>query len=140
VSHIGNPKSVHYKEIREELIGLGKEEFTTRYITEDIQDRIAKAEVEAVVQMGNDAAAREDANIRTPTKMRSKDRGTHVRIPEGGSYSHRIQIEWVVGFYGEGWYYRDLDGPFPEKWLHTGPESTLSSTAALRGIEAELTD
>jgi len=140
VSHIGNPKSVHYKSVRDELIGLGKEEFTTKYITEDVQDRIAASENKLIVQIKDREAAEIDDNIRTPSRMRNKHRGTHVRIPEGGTYSHRIQIEWVVGFYGEGWYYKDFDGPFPEKWLHTGPESILSSTAALKGIEAELTD
>jgi hypothetical protein len=140
VSHIGNRDSIHYKSVRDELIGLGKEAFTDKYITEDIQNRVDEAGHSAIVRMTNDAAARQDANIRTPTKMRNKHRGTHVLTPEQCKYSHRVEIGWVNGFLGEGWYYRDLDGPEPEKWFHCGPESILSSTAALREAEMAIFD
>lgn len=137
VTHIGNPKSIHYKSVRAELVGMGKEGFIDKYVTEDIRERIAASQNELIVKMSDRAAAKVDTNLRTPSKMRNSDSGIRVLKPEQCQYSHRVEIGWVNGHLGEGWYYRDLDGPRPEDWFHCGPESILSSTAALR--EAEMT-
>lgn len=144
VTHIYNKKSVHYRSVRAELEKLGKEEFTSRYVNEDIIKLIRdteKAAGSAAILDANDTdVADQPVNIRVPTKMRSKDEGIHTIQPPQCSYSHRVEIAWVNSHLGEGWYFRDLDGSFPEEWMNSGPESILTSTTALRGAEQEVTD
>jgi hypothetical protein len=140
VTHIGNRHSPHYRSVRAELIGLGVEEFTDKYVTEDIQNRIAKAEGSIITKLKDREAAEIDANIRTPSRMRNKHAGIKVIQPESCKHSHRVEISWALSHLGEGWYYRDLDGARPDEWMHAGPESILSSSAALKGAESEVTD
>jgi hypothetical protein len=144
VTHIVNPKSVHYKSVRAELVGLGTEAFTDKYVTEEIRTRIAEAEGNAlatiVTKMNNDTVEKHAINIRTPTKNRNKDAGFHVVHPEQCEHSHRVEIQWTLSHLGEGWYYRDLDGSRPSEWMNAGEESILTSTAALKGAESEVTD
>jgi hypothetical protein len=69
-----------------------------------------------------------------------------VLKPEQCEYSHRVVIKWFDQEETEteqmrhGWYYQDLDGNDPELWFHSGPESLLSSSNALKGAETEILD
>jgi hypothetical protein len=144
VTHIYNTNSPHYKDVRKELEMLGRDAFINKYLSEDVANRLKEAEnnkrTQVLMQL-NDKEEMQLANrLITPNPKRTKDAGLHVIHPDHCEYSHRVRIGWVNGFHGEGWYYKDLDGAFPEEWMHSGKESLLSSTTALAGAEVEVQD
>jgi hypothetical protein len=144
VTHIYNPKSPHYRSVRNEYNSMGHDDFIEKYVTDDIYKKLketeAKAENQAILNADDSEASVIDTNLREPSKMRTRDEGFHTIQPEHCKYSHRIEVRWVNSYLGEGWYFRDMDGPNPNEWMNNGPESILSSTAALRGAESEVID
>lgn len=144
VTHIYNPNSPHYKATRQELERLGKDRFIERYLTEDVVKKIAEVKasrkMQVLIDLSDSEISQVDQGVLTPTKRRSSKAGFNNVKPEWCSYSHRVHIAWVVGHFGEGWYYQDLDGPFPDQWMHSGKESIVSSTAALKGAEENVVD
>ena len=144
VTHIYNPNSPHYNEVKKELFRMGKEEFVTRYFTESIAMRIKQAESDATAQkyagMTDKEVSEHPVGLIKPSQRRKAHEGYHTIKPDWCAYSHRIQVAWVAGHFGDGWYYKDLDGSFPDTWMHSGEESTISSTAALKGAEENVMD
>jgi hypothetical protein len=128
ITHIESPASPHYKNVREELVRLGPDEFRAQYLTEDGAKRVRKAMIG-----GEDSGPKQSAN---------RDRGMHTVRNDYCKYDHRIQIEWLPdGELGAGWYFKDLDGPFPDGWFSGyDDESRISSTACLKGAKEAVMD
>lgn len=130
VTHIRNPKSPHYANVRTEFKELGADEFTKKYINEASFKRIEAAKLTAY------------ANIEpgTPDKNANKFKGIHSVSTEYTKFAHRIDIQWGDGFFGPGWYYQDLDGAFPDQWTNNGPESIVTSFVCLQYVKENLFD
>ena len=128
ITHIQNPKSPHYKSVRDEVQRLGSDEFLREYVTEDATKRVAQVKGEDLIQVN-------------PKKSASRYRGVHIVRNEFCEYDHRVTIDWRDdGPVGPGWYYQDADGPMPDTWLHNGEESTYSSQACFKAAEEVITD
>ena len=144
VTHIYNKNSVHYKEVRKELERMGVDEFKRQYMTEIIANKLMEAEqntrVRILVELDDKEESAWANKLMRPNPKRTKDMGYHTLHPEHCTYSHRVQIGWAAGHFGVGWYYRDLDGSFPDAWMHSGEESILTSTSALAGAKFEIQD
>jgi hypothetical protein len=123
---------------------MGHDAFVEKYVTDYIYKKLKSveeaAENQAILNAKDGEATVMDTNLREPSKMRTRHEGFHTIQPSHCSYSHRIEIKWVNSYLGEGWYFRDMDGPNPNEWMNNGPESVLSSTAALHGAEQEVVD
>ena len=144
ITHIYNAHSPHYKEVRAEAERLGREEFIRTYLTEDVAMKLKESERDkkAQILMGlNDKEESKLAHhLAKPSPRKNRDEGYHVLHPEHCQYSHRVHIMWADGYFGEGWYFKDLDGAFPTEWMHSGEDSILSSTTALSGAKIEVQD
>ena len=144
VTHIYNAKSPHYRSVRQEYERLGKADFTKQYFTEDIQKRLTDVanhfKNRDLLRASDETASEYGEDLIKPAKMRAKHRGFHVIHPEQCKVTHRIEIDWVNSYHGEGWYFRDLDGPNPEEWMNNGPESIMTSTTAYKGAMLEVVD
>jgi hypothetical protein len=78
-------------------------------------------------------------------KLASGKAGIHIVRGKMCSYDHRVAIQWIeAGQHGttiSGWYYRDLDGDFPETWfIAGGPESMRNSQACYAAMLNDITD
>lgn len=134
IGHIVNPTSSHYKDVRKEMKEMGPDDFTRKYLTEDMAQRIGAAVTEQV---------QVEADPNAPDKKKNKMAGLHTVKPAQCAYSHRIEIEWQdnTNHAGPGWYYRDLDSKqFAHEWLHNGPDSLRSSNLALSYATENLMD
>lgn len=144
ISHIVNPQSVHYKDVRREFDKLGPTEFTVQYVTPEVVERVGNAKLDPVVFLSDDKVPRSVPD--TPNPRAKGAEGIHVLKPEQCKNSHRIEIAWrdnrsVDDEDAEwGWHYRDLDSTMPDTWFHNGPESLLTSQNCKRMAEANLTD
>jgi hypothetical protein len=136
VAHIYNKNSIHYKNVRAELDKLGRDVFLTRHLTEDATRRVAEVANHPSVTLSDDFLREVKDEATVPDKRRNRKAGVNVVKPEQCDYSHRVVIEWREN----GWYYQDMDGNDPNAWLHSGPESLLSSANALKGAEQEIID
>ena len=127
VTHIQNPKSPHYKSVRDEVQRLGNDLFSQTYITESAVGRIAEV--------------RNGGEYEDPKKAANRLRGTHIMRNEYCEYDHRVMIAWRDdGHLGPGWYYQDLDGVAPDEWLHNGEDSIQSSSACYKAAEEVVSD
>jgi hypothetical protein len=133
ITHIYNPVSRHYHNVKQELKMMGEKAFLEEYATPEVINR-AMEESEAVKPefTGNN-------------KYANKQQGLHrVRGPNC-SYDHRVYISWIEGgtenVETSGWYYRDLDSDFPDGWYSAGgPDSLKSSQACYVAMLSDIAD
>lgn len=109
ITHIHNDKSPRYKNVREEELRLGRDNFMLQYLDADM---LIKAAVFVAPIIGD-----KHENNRKANRMA----GVHTAKNSMCDYDHRVIIQWVEK--GEqdhievsGWYYRDLDSEWPEVW------------------------
>lgn len=130
VTHIYNSQSAHYKNVREEELRLGRENFVKLYITDSVWNA-ALAYLGNTEDKGNNKAAR--------NKM-----GIHNLRNAMCDYDHRVVIQWVEAdgdkISVSGWYYKDLDGDWPGEWSHCGPGSMKTSTACYYAAREDIAD
>jgi hypothetical protein len=133
VTHIYNPASPHYKEVRAEFNRLGEEDFRNTYVTEGGAARVASA-----ISIGED-----EPSSNAEGRRYRKHAGVNMVKTEYTKFEHRIMIDWrehQTGTEQPGWYYQDLDGDNPSMWLHNGPESMKTSQACLKAVKENLSD
>ncbi len=128
VSHIVNPASPHYKDVRKKYEELGPEQFKLEYITEAWSLKVAEsaslpAPASAPVPTGGQ---------RAPNARAARFKGVHV------INGTRVEIGYVPDSDDFGWRYRELDGSHPETWLHNGEESRMTSQACYKALEENL--
>src|SRR4051812_40118656 len=106
VTHIYNPLSPHYKNVRDHYVGLGEEQFFNTYLTEEVMNRALIFHNENTEAPANSKHAKQKA-------------GLHYIRGHNCEHNHRVKIEWRNSdaiIETAGWYYCDLDGDFPDKW------------------------
>jgi hypothetical protein len=135
VTHIHNERSPRYKNVREEELRLGRDNFLKRYLRADMLVIAADA-VQPVV---------EDKSVNN--KKSNAKAGIHTVRNEFCDYDHRIIIQWVEK--GEqdhiqvsGWYYKDLDSEWPDQWSSPfGIQDALkTSQACYTAMLADISD
>lgn len=132
ITHIYNPASPHYKNVREEEANLGRDRFIAKYITSSVWEHalsLVKDEVHAAV---NNPNARGKA-------------GVHNMQNDYCDRAHRVIIGWVNANPDEnvqvsGWYYKDLDSEWPNDWFNCGPDSLRTSQAAFTAAQQDISD
>lgn len=122
IAHVYSVNSPHYKNIREERIGIGDEAFRNMYLTPDVIQKAKEFLTDDVKPEANNPHA-------------NRKQGIHVVRPEQCTYDHRISIQWLEagtheGVNVSGWYYRDLDSDFPEGWFTAGGADSLKNSQA----------
>jgi hypothetical protein len=133
VTHIYNSNSPHYKNVREEELRLGRDNFITKYLTLDVQN----AAFEFI-----EASKADTLN----NKYANKKQGIHTMRNDMCDYDHRVEIRWKDNIVGEngsepaGWYYRDLDSEWPNDWFHCGPDSMKTSQACHAAAQRDISD
>jgi hypothetical protein len=130
VTHMYNPKSKHYKKIREEELRLGVDNFRKLYLTDQVL-RTAQSFVEENNQENNNQYA-------------NKKQGIHTMRNDMCDYDHRVVIQWKERDEGNikvsGWYYKDLDSEWPDDWFHGDEESLKSSNACYTYALTDISD
>jgi len=139
VGHIVNPASSHYRNVRQEMSRMGRDEFVAKYITEEVAKRVSEVANKTIPEAE-----------KGPSERARGKAGVHTVHPAQCGYSHRLEIKfWRVGdkpTHGQeitekGWYYRDLDSKDDaDTWFHNGEESLQTSSAALTFAESNLMD
>lgn len=134
VTHIYNPKSAHYREVRQEFLGLGAVAFSEKYVTQHVMDRVL-------------AFKKRDPEANKGADRRS---GPHTILGENTATPHKVVIAWKdtgdeQDMNGEriikpGWYYNDLDGEFPNCWLYDDDDSLRSSDACYKAMLRNIRD
>lgn len=130
VTHIYNPRSKHYKNVRAEEIGMGEEKFRSTYLSEDTWNK--------AIAFQQSKRGEEHNN-----KYAKKMEGTHAVRGPNCEYEHRVIIQWKEindKIDVAGWYYRDLDGDFPEDWFCVGDESRRTSMACYIAMLKDISD
>ena len=130
ITHIYNPKSPHYKNVREEELRLGRDNFVRQYATADVT-----------------AAA---YNLATATKSEgnnrnaNKKRGIHDMKNDMCTKPHRVMIQWVTpedsSVAVAGWYYKDLDSEWPDDWFHGDQDSMRTSQSCYAHAMKDVSD
>jgi hypothetical protein len=132
VTHIYNPRSSHYKDVKAEEVKLGKEAFQRQYITENGLSKLKKV-METFIPV---------SDFR-PIRNATKFKGVHNVSNENTSGPHRIIVAWReagLDNVGAGWYYQDRDGQVPEQWLHNGEESRMTSKSCYEAAKEQVFD
>lgn len=132
VTHIYNPQSVHYRNVREEEKRLGAEAFQRQYITENGLNKLKQ--IMATYKPTSDFH---------PIRNATKYKGVHTITNDQTSRPHRVIIQYReagIDNVGAGWYYQDRDGAVPEQWLHNGEESRVTSKACLEAAKEQVFD
>jgi hypothetical protein len=132
VSHIYNDHSPRYKNVKEEYKSLGPTEFKTKYLDQETMDKALTFQTMQEPELGNN-------------KHANKKAGIHQVRNAYCTYDHRVAIQWrEPDEYIDvaGWYYRDLDGDMPERWLrpHNKPESARTSQACFAAMLNDIAD
>lgn len=144
VSHIANPFSKSYKQVRAQMEAKGEKAFIAEFVTSEVMNRVNRAAVERrneIAATSRRAYEAEKPDPTVPRKQARKDAGMHVVKNDFTSYSHRIEVAWREDQpWGVGWYYRDLDSENPDDWFHNGPESMVTSTLCLAAVRQNLMD
>jgi len=130
VTHIYNPMSPHYKNVREMETGLGLDRFRETYLSEDTWNKAL---------MFSQAKDKGEQN----NKYAKAKEGVHIVRGKNCLYEHRVIIRWrekddVIDV--PGWYYNDLDGDFPDKWFSVGDDSCRTSMACYVAMLQDITD
>jgi hypothetical protein len=135
ITHIHNAQSPRYKNVREEELRLGRENFIDRYLDLDV--------LRAVTLSVN--PTEEDKSINN--KKSNKMQGIHTVRNEFCDYDHRVIIQWVEKDTQEhiktsGWYYKDLDSEWPDQWTTVFglPEAMKSSQACYDAMLVDISD
>ena len=130
VTHMYNPRSKHYRSVREAEKEVGQLNFAETYATP-----------EAVAAM---EAAKATVNGEVNNKLANGKAGIHMLRGPMCDYDHRVEIKWVEGgthnVKDSGWYYRDFDSEWPEDFFHCGPESMKSSQACYTAAIIDISD
>jgi hypothetical protein len=130
ITHIHNAKSTRYKNVRAEEKGIGPQLFIEKYVTPEVRAHVETFKVQ--LSGGNNPAANGMAGIH-PVK------GVNCE------YTHRVVIGWCDPASSEvevpGWYYKDMDGDFPNQWLRSEPDESLrTSRDCYLAMAKEITD
>jgi hypothetical protein len=132
VTHVCTDNSPHYKNVRQEEIGLGRARFEEKYRTPDLLNR-AYAYVEANKQDGP-----------VNNKQATAKAGIHSMRGELCTFNHRVIIKWLEPPEGDvriaGWYYRDLDGDYSDMWFTRGEPDMKTSQACYNAALEEIAD
>lgn len=133
VTHIYTVTSPHYKNVRDERIGIGEEEFRNRYLTNDL---ITTA-LSFMQKTKSDSENNPNAN---------KKQGLHLVRGQFCTYDHRVIISWrepanTEGIEVAGWHYCDLDSDLPNQWFTAGgPNSLKTSQSCYSAMLEDITD
>lgn len=129
VTHMANPNSPHYHDIRREWERLGPDEFKKRYITEEGGQRVSALIVNGKAPVG-------------PSPQANKYRGINMVKTDLCKFAHRVEVEFFPdGHHGPGWYYRDLDdSQSPDDWFYSGDESLMTSKTCLEAAKEMIAD
>lgn len=133
ITHIYNPKSTHYRNVREELVKLGPEEFQKRYITDNALTKLKNISI-SERSRGDGPMAQRNA---------TRFKGVHAVTNDAVSRAHRIVVQWHekgIDGLAPGWYYQDMDGDDPNAWRHNGDTSRLTSKACLDAVRENLVE
>lgn len=122
VTHICNPESPRYHNVRAMLEKMGEKDFIHKYVDEDLLIRVRNAaqteEAKSTYVVHEDRVATAQA---APNQRATANAGISVHKGPTHEHSHRIQIEWVEmsGDVPSGWYAKLLDvtGIDAENWL-----------------------
>lgn len=129
VTHICTNSSPHYKNVRQEEVGLGHR-FIEKYLTANLIDK---------AMAFNTVGTKEVVN----NKYAAHKRGIHTVRGPMCTYDHRVVIRWREPD-GDvriaGWYYCDLDGDYPDKWFCVGEESMRTSQACYNAALEDIAD
>ena len=133
VTHIYNEHSPRYKNVREEELTLGRDNFILKYLNPELLVKAA-----SLLQ----PEEKEENNKRSNGKA-----GIHTVRNEYCDYDHRVIIQWIERGEQEhvqvsGWYYKDLDSEWPDQWSTPfGVDDALkTSQACYTAMLADISD
>lgn len=134
VSHMVNPQSGHYRDVRAKLAELGEEAFKRQYCTEKgstaIRAAFSMPEVKQTMEVYD-----QTPHSPMPSPRAKKKAGINVVKLDHMPYSHRVEVAFTDE---HGWRWRDLDSEFAEDWFVAEAEgSNLTSEACLKAMIAE---
>ena len=129
ITHIYNPMSRHYANVREQETTMGRERFRDTYLSDDLLSEALTYVDEKKVDDNNNPKA-------------NGKQGIHVVRGVMCKYDHRVAIKWVESGVSEpGWYYCDLDGDFPDMWFAGSGDGALkTSQACFKAMLEDITD
>ena len=129
ITHIYTERSPHYKNVRDECNGLGREIFRRKYLTDDIKSRVLLFKTET----------------NENNKYAKSKQGLHIIRGDMCKYDHRVKIRWLE--IGEeeadiaGWYYCDMDSDYPDKWFRADHgDSMRTSQTCYNAMKKEIAD
>lgn len=140
VAHIRNDHSPKYKGTRATYQQLGHDEFTARYLTEEVARMVADAAPEPEPQRANPGAP----SLEGVSKRANRMAGVQVIPASEGLRKSPREIEIAfrsdIADLPDGWYYRDIAGDDPEGWYHHGDTSLRTSSACYQAATENLMD
>jgi hypothetical protein len=133
ITHIYTEMSPHYKAIRAEEAAIGRAAFNGKYLTYDI--------INTALSFNHDISKTAVIN----NKYAKGKAGIHSVNGKHCTYTHRVIVAWhepnpELNIEIEGWYYKDLDGDFPDGWFSVGDESMRTSMACYIAMLEDITD
>jgi hypothetical protein len=132
ITHIYNPASTHYKNVREEEMSLGRNHFIEKYVTNSVWQHAL-------------SLVKDEVHVDTNNPKADRKAGIHNMQNDYCDRAHRVIIGWVNANPEEnvqvsGWYYKDLDSEWPDDWFNCGPESLKTSQAAFNAAQQDISD
>ena len=125
VTHMYNPLSNKYRGVKTEEKVRGTEGLIRAYVNEEVEAAIKK----------HTSQVQGDNN-----KIANKMQGVHIVEGVKCTFKHRVEIKWCELPEGTGWFYKDMDGDFPEAWLRGDDDSMKNSQACYNHMLKEIED
>jgi len=127
VTHMYNPQSPKYKGVKGQEKIMGTDGLIRVYVTDVVLAHIKNFET-PVEELSN--------------KYANKKEGVHLVQGINCTFKHRLEIRWCEPDEVEvkGWYYKDMDGDFPEAWIRGDDDSMKNSQACLNFALKDISD
>lgn len=126
VTHMYNPQSNKYKGVKKQEKEMGTDSLIRVYVTDEVRLRVDSFRAH-VQEVGNNKSA----NLKS---------GVHVVQGQKCEFKHRVEIAWRDDMEVAGWYYKDMDGDFPNDWIRGDDESMKNSQACYNSMLKEIDD
>lgn len=138
VTHIFNERSPRYHSVRKMRDDMGNDNFITRFVTQELLDRVRAAALLPEAQMSGEKYHEDKSAPKsgTPNARATRHSGVTIHASPLLKYSHRIEVGWVENMegYPDGWYSKllDVSGVDAEEWFGDPDSNThLTSATAL---------
>lgn len=125
VSHVTNTQSIHYRNVREERVDCGGDDFFTKYVTEDVHKKIIGYKERKDAEPVPTKVEEPPLEAGMPNQRMHQKKGLHSVTGAISGERRNIEVYWNNALEDNtGWFWHNLDEPDVEMRGPFGPFET----------------